>query len=673
MISVLLTGCSESEEADEFVHVPYSEEFEYKVDAFADLEILRYRVPGFEKLSIEQKELLYYLMQAALEGRDIIYDQNGKYNLAVRHTLEGVYVYSQDRESSDFTALETYLKRVWASNGIHHHYGGDKFLPEFSKIWFEKQVRTVPLHKLPLKNGETVNDLLTKLEPVIFDPAFFPKKTNQETGVDLILTSAVNFYDGVTQAEAEAFYNTVKKPDDPQPIAYGLNSQLVKEDGYLVERVYKKDGMYGEAIRRIVFWLKKAEKVAENRKQKAVIEKLIEYYETGDLKKYDDYAILWVKDLNSHIDFVNGFTETYGDPLGIKGSWEALVNFKNIEATARTTTISKNALWFEENSPVDERFKKKKVKGVSAKVITATFLAGDCYPTTPIGINLPNSSWIRAAHGSKSVTIENIIDAYNMAAKGNGFFEEFAWSVEELDLLNTYYAMTNNLHTDLHECLGHGSGKLLDGVDQDALRSYGSVIEEARADLFGLYFIADKKMLKLNILPNEEAFKAEYYNYFMNGLMTQLMRIEPGKTIEEAHMRNRQLITRWVLEKSSKDNAVELKQHNGKTFVVINDYKQVRQYIGELLAEVQRIKSTGDYPAAQELVEKYAVQIDPVLHAEVLERYKKLNIAPYKGFVNPVYYPLYDEAGNFEDLYIDYEEDYVAQQLRYSREYSNVE
>ena len=613
-----------------------AEKFDYTVEQFADLQILRYRVPGFEDLSLKQKELVYYLTEAALQGRDILFDQNGKYNLTIRRMLEAVYTgYKGDKNTPDFKAMEVYLKRVWFSNGIHHHYGSEKFVPGFTPEFFRQAVQSVDAATLPLAEGQTVEQLCEEVFPVIFDPTVMPKRVNQAAGEDLVLTSACNYYDGVTQQEAEDFYNALKNPQDETPVSYGLNSRLVKEDGKIQEKVWKVGGLYGQALEKIVYWLKKAEGVAETPEQKAVIAKLMEFYETGDLKTFDEYAILWVKDLNSRIDFVNGFTESYGDPLGMKASWESLVNFKDLEATQRTELISGNAQWFEDHSPVDGQFKKEKVKGVSAKVITAAILAGDLYPATAIGINLPNANWIRSHHGSKSVTIGNITDAYNKAAHGNGFNEEFVYSDAELQLIDKYADVTDELHTDLHECLGHGSGKLLPGVDPDALKAYGSTIEEARADLFGLYYVADPKLVELGLTPSADAYKAQYYTYLMNGLMTQLVRIEPGNNVEEAHMRNRQLIARWVYEKGAAEKVVELVKKDGKTYVVINDYEKVRDLFGRLLAEIQRIKSTGDYAGAHDLVEAYAVKVDPALHAEVLERYKKLNLAPYKGFVNP--------------------------------------
>ena len=657
------TGIASVESVDPF----------YRVDRFADLEVLRYKVPGFEKLTLQQKKLLYYLSQAAIEGRDIIYDQNCKWNLAIRRTLEAVYTqYKGDRNSDDFKALETYLKQVWFANGIHHHYSTDKFVPGFGQEFFEKAVKSVDTRYLPLQKGETVNQLLANISPVIVDPTIDAKRVNQAEGEDLVLTSAGNYYDGVTQAEAEAFYNKMKNPNDLRPVSYGLNSRLVKRNGKIEERVYKVGGLYSKALEKIVYWLEKAASVAENAQQKAVIEKLISYNKTGNLKEFDEYAILWVNDLDSDIDFVNGFTETYGDPLGMKASWEALVNFKNKEASERTHIISANAQWFEDNSPVDNRFKKEKVKGVSAKVITAAILGGDTYPSTAIGINLPNSNWIRHEHGSKSVTIENITEAYDKAAQGNGFAEEFVWSDKERELMEKYGFQADNLHTDLHECLGHASGKLLPGTDPDALKAHSSTLEEARADLFALYYMADPKIVELKLLPNAEAYKSEYYKYMMNGLMTQLTRIEPGKNIEEAHMRNRQLIARYVFEKGQKDNVVEMKKKDGKTFVVINDYAKMRSLLGELLAEIQRIKSTGDYEAGRDLVETYGVKVDPELHKEVLNRYEKLNIAPYKGFVNPVYTAVTDKKGNITDVTISYNESYIDQMLRYSKDYSNL-
>ena len=664
----LLTACSGSKTT-----TAEADKFDYTVEQFADLQILRYRVPGFENLSLQQKELVYYLTEAALQGRDILFDQNGKYNLRIRRTLEAVYTgYKGDKNTPDFKAMEVYLKRVWFSNGIHHHYGSEKFVPGFAPEFFKEAMLSVDASTLPLAEGQTVEQLCDELFPVIFDPAVMPKRVNQAAGEDLVLTSACNYYDGVTQKEAEDFYNAMKDPKDETPVSYGLNSRLVKENGKIQEKIWKVGGLYGQAIDKIVYWLKKAEGVAENPEQKAVIAELIKFYETGDLKTFDEYAILWVKDLNSLVDFVNGFTESYGDPLGMKASWESLVNFKDMEATHRTEIISGNAQWFEDHSPVDKQFKKDEVKGVSAKVITAAILAGDLYPATAIGINLPNSNWIRSHHGSKSVTIGNITDAYNKAAHGNGFNEEFVYSDAELQLIDKYADLTGELHTDLHECLGHGSGKLLPGVDPDALKAYGSTIEEARADLFGLYYVADPKLVELGLTPNEDAYKAEDDTYLMNGLMTQLVRIEPGNNVEEAHMRNRQLIARWVFEKGAADKVVELVKKDGKTYVVVNDYEKLRELFGELLSEIQRIKSTGDYQSAHDLVENYAVKVDPALHAEVLERYKKLNLAPYKGFVNPKYEAVVDAAGKITDVKVTYDEGYAEQMLRYSKDYSNL-
>lgn len=669
-MSILFVACSSQKNS-----TPAIEDFKYSVDKFADIEILRYRVPDFESLSLKQKELVYYLTQAALEGRDIMYDQNNKYNLSVRRTFETIYLnYKGDRESADFKELTTYLKRLWMGNGIHHHYSEDKFVPTFSKEFFAEAVRSIAPQefKAVLLPNETIDNLINKLTPLIFDPNIAHKRTNQAEGVDLILTSANNLYEGVNQSEVESFYAKMKNPADEQPISYGLNSKLIKENGVIKEKVYKIGGMYDAAIQRIVFWLEKAAEVAENKEQQKTIETLIEFYKTGDLKTYDDYSVLWVEDLLSQVDFVNGFTETYIDPLGMKGSWESLVNFKNIEATKRTSIISANAQWFENNSPIDPKFRKKEVKGVSAKVITAAILAGDCYPSTPIGINLPNANWIRRDHGSKSVTIENITEAYDQASLGNGFAEEFMWGDVERKRAKDFASLTNNLHTDLHECLGHGSGKLLPGVDQDALKSYGSTIEEARADLFGLYYMGDPKMLELGLLPDKDAYKAEYYQFMMNGLMTQLTRIEPGKNIEEAHMRNRQLIARWVYEKGKKDNVIEFKKRDNKTFVVVNDYEKLRSLFGDLLAVIQAIKSTGDYDGGKKLVEDYAIQVDSNLHAEVLGRYKKLNLAPYRGFVNPVYTLVNDASGKITDVKISYSENYVEQNLRYSKDYSSL-
>ena len=645
--------------------------FNYNVDRFADIEVLRYQVPGFESLSLQQKKLIYYLTEAALQGRDILFDQNGKYNLAIRTTLEEIYTrYKGDKNSKDFKGLEKYLKQVWFANGIHHHYSMDKFVPEFSKEFFAQQVKKVGKKHLPLAKKQSVNDFIAEISPVIFDPTVMAKRVNQADGVDLILTSACNLYEGVTQKEVEDYYAGRKDPNDPTPISYGLNSRLIKENGVIAEQVYKIDGLYSPAIENICQWLNKALSVAENDDMKAYIQKLIDFYVTGDLKIFDEYSILWAKETKCDIDFINGFIESYGDPLGMTGAWESIVNFKNKQSSVRTQIISENAQWFEDNSPIEDVFKKKKVKGVSAKVITAAILAGDSYPATPIGINLPNANWIRAAHGSKSVTLENITDAYDKAAQGNGFNEEFVYSDVERNLMKQYGSLADNLHTDLHECLGHGSGKLLSGVDPDALKEHGSTLEETRADLFALYYLADPKLVELGILPNAEAYKAEYYKYVMNGLMTQLTRIEPGKDIEEAHMRNRHIITQWAYEMGKTDKVIEFVKRDGKTYLRINDYEKLRVLFGHLLAEVQRIKSTGDYAAGKKMVERYGVKFDRSLHMEVMARYARLNIAPYKGFVNPVYTAVTDNAGNITDVKIDYTEGYVDQMLRYSKDYS---
>lgn len=648
--------------------------FNYVVDQFADLQVLRYRVAGFDSLTLQQKKLVYYLSEAALQGRDILFDQNGKYNLQIRRLLETLYVhFTGDRTEEPFLALEVYLKRVWFSNGIHHHYGCDKFVPGFSAEYLKNLILHTDVSLLPLESGETVEAMCDKLFPVIFHPEVMPKRVNQNDGEDLVETSAANYYEGVTQQEAEAFYAAQKAQGDAEhPVMYGMNSRLVKKDGVIQEEVWKVGGLYGKAIEKIIGWLHRAEEVAENDSQRQVIRLLVAFYQTGDLKLFDDYSIQWLKDTASRVDFVNGFIESYGDPLGMKASWESIVNFKDLEATRRTELISSNAQWFEDHSPVNPSFKKERVKGVSAKVITAAMLAGDLYPSSAIGINLPNSNWIRSVHGSKSVTIGNLTDAYNKAARGNGFREEFVYSEAEKELLDNYADLTSDLHTDLHECLGHGSGKLLPGVDPDALKAYGSTIEEARADLFGLYYMADAKLVELGLLPDNEAYKAEYYSYMMNGLMTQLVRIEPGAQIEEAHMRNRQLIACWALEKGRDGQVVEWVKKAGKTFVRINDYVRLRELFGQLLAEIQRIKSEGDFEAARALVENYAVKVDAALHAEVLERYSSLHLAPYKGFVNPVYTPQVDENGEITDVTVLYDEGYTEQMLRYSRDYSNL-
>ena len=667
MSAMLMAGCSQGSKGTQ------EDAFDYTVEQFADLQLLRYKVHGFEELPLQQKELVYYLSEAALQGRDILFDQNGKYNLVIRQMLETVYTdYQGDRTDANFVNLETYLKRVWFSNGIHHHYGCDKFVPGFTPEFFKQALESVSQDKLPIREGETLADLCDEIFPVIFDPTVMAKRVNQADGQDLVLTSAANYYDGVTQKEAEDFYAKMKNPNDTMPVMFGMNSRLVKENGKVQEKVWKSGGLYGQAIDKIIYWLEKAKGVAENDAQKAVIEKMIQFYQDGDLKTFDEYAILWVKDLDSRVDYVNGFTESYGDPLGMKASWESIVNFKDLVSTKRTELISDNAQWFEDHSPVDKQFKKEEVKGVSAKVITAAILAGDLYPATAIGINLPNSNWIRSAHGSKSVTIGNLTDAYNKAAHGNGFADEFVYSEVEKGYLEKYGDLTGDLHTDLHECLGHGSGQLLPGVDPDALKAYGSTIEEARADLFGLYYVADAKMRELGLTPHDDAYKAEYYSFMMNGLMTQLVRIELGNNVEEAHMRNRQLIAKWVFEKGAADNVVELAKKDGKTYVKINDYTKLRELFGQLLNEIQRIKSEGDFEAAREMVEKYAVKVDPELHKEVLARYEKLNLAPYKGFVNPVYTAETDEAGNITNVTVSYTEGYAEQMLRYSKEYATL-
>lgn len=667
MSATMLSSCQTKQDAK----TPEMKDFNYIVDQFHDVQILRYRVIDFEKLTLKQQTMLYYLSEAALQGRDIMFDQNSKHNLAIRRTLEAVYShFAGDKTSEEFKALELYLKRVWFSNGIHHHYSADKFLPTFSAEFFATAVKSINASLLPLQAGETVEALLATLTPVMFDPTVMAKRTNQEAGVDLMATSANNYYEGVTQAEVEAFYNAMKNPADNTPISYGLNSKLVKENGVVKEQVYKVGGMYGAALERVVYWLEKAASVAENPRQKEVIEKLIQFNLDGNLKTFDDYAVLWVYDTDSQIDHVTGFTETYGDPMGMKASWEALINFKNIEATERTLKISDNAQWFEDHSPIAPEFKKETVKGVSAKVITASMMGGDCYPATPLGINLPNANWIRRDHGSKSVTIENVAEAYAQSALGGGFNEEFVVDQATRELIAKYGYTTDNLHTDLHECLGHGSGKLAPGVDSDALRAYGAPIEEARADLFGLYYVADPKMVELGLLPDMEAYKAQYYKYLMNGSMTQLTRIEPGKNIEQAHMRNRQLVSTWILERGAKENIVKLEVRGGKTYLVVNNYEKLRELFGELLYEIQRIKSTGDFEAAKALIEGYAVRVNQPLHTEILERYAKLNLAPYKGFVNPVYKATFDKDGNVTAVTLDYTEGYVEQHLRYSKEYS---
>ncbi len=646
-----------------FTAMAQDKPFDYNVDRFADIEVLRYKVPDFESLSLDQKRLVYYLTEAAIWGRDILWDQNYKHNLAIRDLIESVYTnYKGDRNSAEFKAFEKYLKQVEFANGIHHHYSNDKFLPEFTQAWFMEQVNSLT------GKPEVSNAVIA----AIFDPTVDAKKVNQAEGEDIVATSAVNFYEGLTQKEVEDYYNSLKDPNDPTPISYGLNSRLVKKNGKVAEQTYKLGGLYSNAISHIVENLTKAMAYAENDAQRMTIARLIDYYTTGDLKTFDDYSIRWTDDTKSQVDFINGFIESYNDPLGMTGSWESIVNFKNIPASHRTEVLSQNAQWFENNSPVDPRFRKDKVKGVSAKVITAAILAGDAYPATPIGINLPNANWIRAAHGSKSVTIENITQAYDEAAHGNGFNEEFVIDAPTRELLDKYLFITDNLHTDLHECLGHGSGRLLPGVDPDALKAHGSTLEEARADLFALYYLADPKLVELGLLDNPNAYQAEYYKYILNGLMTQLMRIEPGKDVEEAHMRNRQLIAAWAFEHGKKDKVIELVKKGGKTYVKINDYAKLRDLFGQLLGEIQRIKSEGDYNAGAALVQKYAVKVDPKLHKEVLKRYATLDIAPYKGFVNPVYEAVFDDNGTITDVKVSYNEDYIPQMLRYSSNYAGL-
>jgi len=647
-------------------------DFHYQDERFADLQLLRYRLNGFEKLTLQQKELVYYLSEATLWGRDITFDQFGKYNLRIRKVLEIIYCdLTVPHDTEEFKAFETYLKRVWFSSGIYHHYGCEKFKPGFSQEWLREQLLQVDARKLPLKEGETVSQLCEELFPVIFDETVLPKRVNKADGEDLLLTSACHFYDGVSQAEAERFYEAMKQANvhNPEPASYGLNSTLVKEDGELKEQVWSADGKYANAIRHIIYWLEKAMDVAENEQQKKVIRLLITYYKSGDLKDFNKYCIEWLKEHDSSIDFINGFIEVYGDPLGLKGSWEGLVEYIDEEATHRTRTISDNAQWFEDHSPVDPRFRKPVVRGVSANVICAAMLGGDEYPSTAIGINLPNADWIRAEYGSKSITISNITDAYNKAAHGNGFKEAFVIDKQTLSLINQYGDICDDLHTDLHECLGHGSGRLLPGVDPDALKAYGNTIEEARADLFGLYYMADPKLVELGLVPDGEAYKSQYYSYMMNGLMTQLIRIAPGHQIEEAHMRNRALIARWCM---AQGDVVRLVKRDGNTYVEITDYEALRQLIATLLAEVQRIKSEGDFAAARQLVEQYAVKVDPVLHEEVLARYNQLNLAPYKGFINPMLLPVRDQEGRICDIQINYSESYAHQMLRYSTEYASL-
>lgn len=659
-------------------------------ERFADIQMLRYELKGFEKLSLTQKNYIFCLSKATLLGRDITFDQQGKYNLRIRKTLEAVYLhYEGNRESEDFKAFEVYLKRVWFASGIHHHYGCEKFVPGFSEESFYEMVGAIADEYLPLSKGQSKEDLLGILVPVIFNPEVMPKRVNQTDGEDLVQTSACNFYENVSQAEVERFYARMKEEGNEQAPSYGLNSKLTKRNGELVELKWTEDGLYGAAIKEIVSWLLRAQKYAENEEQKHLIDLLVKYYRTGDLKDFDRYSIAWVQQHEGMIDFINGFIEVYGDPLGLKGTWEGIVEYKDLEATKRTQTISQNAQWFEDHSPVDPRFRKPEVKGVTANVICAAMLGGEEYPASAIGINLPNANWIRQEYGSKSVTIGNLTEAYNKAAQGNGFRDEFVIDEDTISLMNQYEDITDDLHTDLHECLGHGSGQLLPGTDPDALKAYGSTIEEARADLFGLYYVADHKLVELGLTPNDEAYKAQYYGYLMNGLLTQTIRIKEGDKIEEAHMRNRALIAWWVMEHA--EGAVELvkmdmnyasaedalKDSEGniittKTYVKINDYAKLRHLFGELLAEIQRIKSEGDFEAARLLVEKYAVNIDPELHREILARYKKLNLAPYKGFINPKMTLEMDEEGEITDVVLDYEESYVDQMLRYSDEYGTL-
>lgn len=663
MTTILTTGCGDRNTAD-----TTADGFQWQIDRFDDINVLRYQVPDFDSLTPRQKQFIYYLSQAAVSGRDILFDQNCKYNLPVRRTLEAIYTtYDGDKNSADWQAFEKYLKKVWFANGVHHHYSGDKFKPEFSAEYFESLLASTPAEKL----GDIRGTLLDTVKQVIFDPALYPKRVDQTAGVDMIAASACNYYDGVTQKEAEAFYTALTDTTDRQPVSYGLNSQLVKDkDGQIAERVWSAEGMYGPAIREIVKWLELAAAVADTPQQEAYTRTLIEYYKTGDLKLFDRYNVAWVEDTESTVDYVNGFIENYGDPLGYKASWESTVNFKDFEATKTTQIISDNAQWFEDHSPIDPQYRKPHVKGVSAKVITVAMLGGDCYPSTPIGINLPNADWIRRDHGSKSVTIANITAAYDAAAAGNGFAEEFILRPEDRQLRAQWGTVGNNLHTDLHECLGHASGQLAPGTKGDELKNYGSTLEEARADLFALYYMNDPKLVELGIIPTLDVAKAEYNNYMMNGLMTQLTRIEPGKNIEEAHMRNRALVAGWVYERGKDDKTVEFVTENGKTYVVVNDYDKLRGLFGELLKEIQRIKSEGDFKAGMELVENYGVKVDPTLHKEVLERYAALDIAPYSGFVNPRYVPVLDENGKITDVKIEYPTDYIQQMLTYSSDYS---
>lgn len=642
----------------------------YIDEKFADIQLLRYKLEGFEALRLQQKIYIYYLSKAVLSGRDITFDQFGKYNLSIRKVLESIFfLYNGSRDTYDFQALTVYLKRVWFSNGIYHHYGCDKFKPEFSRDFFCDAYNSLSYEQLALGSEEEKNNLLNEILPVIFDADYLPKRVNKAEGVDLIKTSACNFYEGVSQSEVESFYNGMKVEGDARPVSYGLNSKLTKQNGKLTELVYKANGMYGNKIRQIIHWLTKASQYAENEQQKKVIAILIKYYQTGDLKYFDEYSIEWLKEQEGQVDFINGFIEVYGDPLGLKGSWEGIVEYKDAEATKRTRLISENAQWFEDHSPVDRRFKKKTVRGVTANVICAAMLGGDEYPSTAIGINLPNADWIRAEHGSKSVTIGNLTDAYSKASRGNGFMQEFVIDDETRALIDRYGDLCDELHTDLHECLGHGSGQLLKETDPDALKAYGNTIEEARADLFGLYYLADDKLVELGLTPDREAYKSQYYTYMQNGLLTQAVRIELGNDIEEAHMRNRALIANWALDMDVEQQIVALEMHGGKHYVSVKDYDGLRGIFARQLGEIQRIKSEGDFNAARALVEKYAVHIDSQLHREILERYEKLGIAPYKGFLNPWMKPEYDENGNIVDIKLDYTESYAHQMMRYSSEY----
>ena len=642
----------------------------YIDEKFADIQLLRYKLEGFEALRLQQKIYIYYLSKAVLSGRDITFDQFGKYNLSIRKVLESIFLlYNGSRDTHDFQALTVYLKRVWFSNGIYHHYGCDKFKPEFSKDFFCDAYNSLSYEQLALGSEEEKNNLLNEILSVIFDADYLPKRVNKAEGVDLIKTSACNFYEDVSQSEVESFYNGMKVEGDARPVSYGLNSKLTKQNGKLTELVYKANGMYGNKIRQIIHWLKKASQYAENEQQKKVIAILIKYYQTGDLKYFDEYSIEWLKEQEGQVDFINGFIEVYGDPLGLKGSWEGIVEYKDAEATKRTRLISENAQWFEDHSPVDRRFKKKTVRGVTANVICAAMLGGDEYPSTAIGINLPNADWIRAEHGSKSVTIGNLTDAYSKASRGNGFMQEFVIDDETRALIDRYGDLCDELHTDLHECLGHGSGQLLKGTDPDALKAYGNTIEEARADLFGLYYLADDKLVELGLTPDKEAYKSQYYTYMQNGLLTQAVRIELGNDIEEAHMRNRALIANWALDMDVEQQIVALEMHGGKHYVAVKDYEGLRGIFARQLGEIQRIKSEGDFNTARALVEKYAVHIDSQLHREILERYEKLGIAPYKGFLNPWMKPEYDENGNIVDIKLDYTESYAHQMMRYSSEY----